>query len=101
MLTKLISLITSFFNRVSGTRGSVYWDVNDALYNKQNVHTVIIQEDTVISLAVDTGGNDLTGAEFWNVSGKTLTKGALLTTPLGSPLSLIRLSSGSMILYIE
>ena len=59
-------------------------------------YQVDVQEDTVIATLTETGSVDVTGSTEWNVSGKTLKAGAILT-PYREHFTDIAITSGSVI----
>ena len=60
-------------------------------------YMVEVRENTVIATLEETGATDVTGSNEWNISGKTLIQGDILT-PNREHFTKIALTSGSVIL---
>lgn len=81
-------------SKLVGNNGGIHWDSTATLSGF--FYQIDVQEDTVISTLTETGAVDVTGASEWNISGKTLKQGAILT-PYREHFLTIALTSGSII----
>jgi len=82
-------------NKLIGANGGIFYDSTATLTG--NFYMIEVQEDTVIATLTETGAVDATASGQWNISGKTLKQGAVLTPKLEDFTS-IALTSGSVIL---
>lgn len=80
-------------SKLIGENGGQYYDSTATLTG--NWYAIEMNADTVISVLTETGGvNALTE---WNISGKTLSQGVIIT-PFREDFTSIALTSGSVIL---
>jgi hypothetical protein len=88
----------TFEGRLSGANGCLLIDDTSA-YTGKNFDTIIAQEDTVIALlsGTDSNGNAVNFLTTQNVD--TVKANALILVPLGSTITAITLTSGSVICY--
>ena len=88
----------TFEGRLSGANGCLLIDDNSA-YTGKNFDTIIAQEDTLIALlsGTDSNGNAVNFLTAQNVD--TVKANALILVPLGSTITAITLTSGSVICY--
>ena len=88
----------TFEGRLSGANGCLLIDDTSA-YTGKNFDTIIAQEDTIIALlsGTDSNGNAVNFLTTQNVD--TVKANALILVPLGSTITAITLTSGSVICY--
>jgi hypothetical protein len=86
-----------------GSNGSKLIDSATGAVTGANFYTLVVQEDTAISLlAGGTDGDTGTGTNYLaaqNLTGKTLKAGAIICPPKGFSFKSITISSGSVIAY--
>ena len=87
-------------SKLIGENGGQFYDSTAELTGW--FYAIECNEDTIINALEekdysDSAGTDVTGASEWNISGKTLSQGAILT-PKRDAFSKISLTSGSVIL---
>ena len=81
-------------SKLIGENGGMIYDSTATLTGY--FYQLDVQEDTVISVLTETGAVDVTGSSEWNISGKTLKQGAILT-PYRENFISLALTSGSVI----
>jgi len=88
----------TFEGRISGANGCLLIDDTSA-HTGLNYDTIIAQEDTVIALlsGTDSNGNAVNFLTAHNVD--TVKANALIVVPLGSTITAVTLTSGSIICY--
>ena len=82
-------------SKLIGENGGIYWDSTATISGY--FYQIDVQEDTVISVLTETGAVDALVVGEWNVSGKTLVQGAILT-PNRENFTDVACASGSVIL---
>jgi hypothetical protein len=92
------SLVASFFNRVTGSKGCKFQD-NAAGTTAVKFSSFIAQEDTTFTAITGSNGTDLMA--YFNLTGKTIKQGALFTAPLGEHITVCHVATGSVIGYNE
>ena len=82
-------------SKLIGENGGQYYDSTATLTG--HWYAIECNADTVISVLTETGAVDVTGSSEWNISGKTISQGVVLT-PYRENFESIALTSGSVIL---
>ena len=82
-------------SKLIGENGGQFYDSTATLTG--HWYAIECNADTVISVLTETGAVDVTGSSEWNISGKTLSQGVILT-PYREHFESIALTSGSVIL---
>ena len=96
------SILSAFFNRVSGIKGCLHIAAADGA-TKTQFGTFVVQEDAAFTTITGTNGSNesIDVKVLLGINGKTMKAGAVITVPLGTRITLMTLSAGAVIGYNE